>query len=208
MSVSMLTREVAYLLVDEGYTPKEVSDHFDQQVAYHIKKLLNMKIIEPWSRYTLKNYSYSAGPNYHEITTYEYCPHCEKEVRILQGKISRCPECEAWIVPCSSCDLDHKCSECGMSRRSGELNDSEGRRAIPSSSDAAISPGFPSGENPFPREETASPPRGLTLDGVTTALRAVRDDLKHIEENIVACDQLDSAMGTLDRVLGILEGES
>ena len=42
--------------------------------------------------------------NYCADVTYEYCPHCEKEVVLLaEHKAQICPNCNNWIAPCSLC---------------------------------------------------------------------------------------------------------
>ena len=36
--------------------------------------------------------------------TWEWCPHCEAEVRIPAYRKSTCPECGEAIMPCSMCE--------------------------------------------------------------------------------------------------------
>jgi predicted RNA-binding Zn-ribbon protein involved in translation (DUF1610 family) len=37
--------------------------------------------------------------------TYEYCPHCENEVKLkAEFKVQICPSCGRKILPCSLCD--------------------------------------------------------------------------------------------------------
>jgi predicted RNA-binding Zn-ribbon protein involved in translation (DUF1610 family) len=36
-------------------------------------------------------------------TTYEWCAHCEYEVEIPSGVVSKCPECGKSIRPCGDC---------------------------------------------------------------------------------------------------------
>jgi predicted RNA-binding Zn-ribbon protein involved in translation (DUF1610 family) len=37
---------------------------------------------------------------------YEWCQHCDSEVRILADRPSPCPECGVVILPCSFCDMN------------------------------------------------------------------------------------------------------
>lgn len=44
----------------------------------------------------------------------EYCPHCNKEVKIKCGFVKQeCPECKLDMLPCSLCDTNEiDCRKC------------------------------------------------------------------------------------------------
>jgi len=44
---------------------------------------------------------------------FEWCSHCESEVKIKRDRISKCPYCKASIRPCMLCDMDIvNCNDC------------------------------------------------------------------------------------------------
>jgi len=48
--------------------------------------------------------------------TSEVCPYCDQQVEIDDTGISKCPNCEKWISPCSMCNMNEvDCDNC-MSR--------------------------------------------------------------------------------------------
>ena len=51
-------------------------------------------------------------PEDNENSVYEYCPHCETEVSLInEFKVQKCPSCGRHIVPCNLCPLlaENKC---------------------------------------------------------------------------------------------------
>ena len=48
--------------------------------------------------------------------TYEVCPHCENEVKLVEAKkkvYQECPVCKKKILPCSLCEQEEmNCGEC------------------------------------------------------------------------------------------------
>lgn len=56
-----------------------------------------------------------------DLTTYEYCPHCETEVELkAELSVQKCPNCGMFIVACSMCD---KCiSPCKLEDEAKNLN--------------------------------------------------------------------------------------
>lgn len=56
-----------------------------------------------------------------DLTTYEYCPHCETEVELkAELNVQKCPNCGMYIVACSMCD---ECiSPCKLEDKAKKLN--------------------------------------------------------------------------------------
>lgn len=50
--------------------------------------------------------------------TYEFCPHCENEVKIPSHRPSPCPKCKEVILPCSACPV-LKADNCNWSKNEG-----------------------------------------------------------------------------------------
>lgn len=56
-----------------------------------------------------------------DMTTYEYCPHCESEVELkAELSVQKCPNCGMYIVACSMCE---ECiSHCKLDERAKSMN--------------------------------------------------------------------------------------
>lgn len=228
MSLSMLSREVAYALVQDGSFPLQVKEGLGlSDVTYHIRKLQDYGIIAPADPNAKRNRNYVRGPNYESIICTELCPHCEKEVELLPDKISQCPSCDAWIVPCSGCTtLDFcTCGDCSMRIRAEQLNSkttSDGEVVAISPGDRTSDIPSPSPGKPLPRRlredyagYIAAYNRDVArnfarmadaLDDVIGMLRAVEENLRKIDNNIVSCEELDLALGGVTFALGVLGG--
>lgn len=65
-------------------------------------------------------------PEDNEDGVYEFCPHCDNEVYLLnEFKVQKCPECGEYIVPCNLCPLlgENKCSgKCPLEELANQMN--------------------------------------------------------------------------------------
>ncbi len=61
--------------------------------------------------------------------TYEYCPHCDTEVKLkAELSVQKCPVCGMWIVACTMCEeCTATCVLDDEARRLNELHDETAR---------------------------------------------------------------------------------